>query len=104
MFKRFYRWILSLLLILAAILIAVSNPQSVIVNFNPFAPEGSGEPVPLFLVILLSILLGLMIGGFTSWRSASTARKYARAYKAYEKSEKRAAKDTGKDLGPLARP
>lgn len=103
MFKRLYRWILSAVLILAAIVIAVSNPQSVAVNFNPFAPQGSGEQIPLFLVILLSILLGLIIGGFASWWGGGEARKYARAFRAYETAEKRAPKDEDQDLRPVKR-
>lgn len=103
MFKRLYRWILSVVLILSAIIIAVANPQSVLVNFNPFAPEGSGEPIPLFLVILLSILIGLIIGGFASWWRAGEARKYARAFKAYETAEKRTQTGESKDLRPIER-
>ena len=103
MLKRIYRWILSVLLILAAIVIAVSNTQSVMVNINPFAPEGSGEPIPLFLVILLSVLFGLILGGFASWWGGGKARKYARAYRAYETAEKRANKSESKDLRPVER-
>lgn len=103
MFKRLYRWILSVVLILTAIIIAVSNPQSVPVNFNPFAPQGSGVQIPIFLVILLSILLGLVIGGFVSWWSGGDARKYARAFRAYEEAEKSTPKDENQDLRPVKR-
>ena len=95
MFKRIYRWVLSIALILFATAVAISNRDAVPVYLDPFRSPESQFSIPLYIVILISLWIGMMIGGIISWRGGGKTRKIARAYK---RIEKKSANSTGQDI------
>lgn len=80
--KRFAFYLVFIPLAAVILLFALANRQPVIVSFNLFGSDVSGQRMPLFLVIFLMLMLGIVIGGAASWLSQSKIRKDARHAKA----------------------
>jgi hypothetical protein len=77
------KWVVLLPVLLAVVLLAVANDQSVTVHLNPF---DKADPVlkvdlALYQLFFLVLVLGVLIGGFIVWlnrlkgRSASRGRR-----------------------------
>ena len=66
------RWLVTLPLTLAALYLALSNPNDVVISLDPFQPEDPayGLRLPLYLVIFLAVILGICIGGLAARRGA----------------------------------
>jgi uncharacterized integral membrane protein len=71
------RWIILLPLVVAVLLLAVANDQTVTIHLNPFDPNDPLLKVDLALYAAAFILfaLGALLGGFIVW---SGQRKYRR--------------------------
>ncbi|MCB9964255.1 MAG: LapA family protein [Rhodospirillales bacterium] len=61
---RFFHWIFSTLVALAAVMFAVSNMQAVEVYYNPLQPALS---LPLAAIVLGAMGTGFLAGGVFIW-------------------------------------
>jgi uncharacterized integral membrane protein len=74
------KWVILLPILIAVVLLAVANDQSVPVNLNPFLPS---DPVlradlPLYQVAFLLFVLGALAGALVTWSSQRKYRSRAR--------------------------
>ena len=67
----FIRWILSLIIAVAAVLFALGNRDDI-----PFVWSPLHEPVtlPVFVPVLIALLTGFIAGGFVVWVNAAPVR------------------------------
>lgn len=77
----FLKWVILLPVLIAVVLFAVANDQTVTVHLNPF---DTNDPVlkadlPLYQVGFLLFVLGALIGGLIAWRGQRKHRERARA-------------------------
>lgn len=69
------RWIVSLLVAVAAILFAVANREAASVVWSPLhAPV----ELPLFVWVLGGTLIGFVLGGFMVWLNGAAVRRERR--------------------------
>ena len=71
------KWVILLPVLLAVVLLAVANDQTVTLHLNPF---DKADPVlkvdlALYQVGFLVFILGVLIGGFVVWSSAARRRR-----------------------------
>ncbi len=93
---RFVSWLVSLGLLVAGVVFAVTNRTLVTISLEPLyfitdlplCGEGAvcGLEAPIYLVVLASIALGFLWGGLSAYSSGSGARRQARTM-AYEASK-----------------
>ena len=74
------KWIILLPVLLAVLLLAMANDQTVTINLNPFDP---GDPVlraeiAVYQFGFVTFVLGALIGGFVDWASQRKYRRQAR--------------------------
>lgn len=83
MVKRIVGWVVLVPLCAALIVFALANRQSVIVNFNPFAPadDGTALGVPMFLVLFAVLLIGVVLGGIATWFAQGAHRREERHFR-----------------------
>jgi uncharacterized integral membrane protein len=67
----FLRWILSLVIALAAVLFALANRDDVSFVWSPFHES---VQLPVFVPVLIALLVGFMAGGFVVWVNAAPVR------------------------------
>jgi len=72
------RWMISLLVTVAAILFAVANRHLVPVNWSPFDPSIT---VPVFMPVLVGVAFGFVLGAFMVWLNSSDLRRERRRQK-----------------------
>jgi hypothetical protein len=68
-FATILKWVILLPVLLAVVLLAVANDQSVTVHLNPF---DKSDPVlkvdlALYQLFFIVLVLGVLIGGFIVW-------------------------------------
>ncbi|MCX7339179.1 MAG: LapA family protein [Hyphomicrobiales bacterium] len=80
---RFLKLLITLPVMLAIILFAVANRQSIRVSFDPFStdPPRFFLDMPLFGLALAILALGVLIGGLAVWLSQGRHRKAERRLK-----------------------
>jgi uncharacterized integral membrane protein len=78
--RRILGGLIGIPLAILIVLFAVANRQSVVVGFDPFAPEAPAFSVslPLFAVILIALMAGVLVGGVASWAGQRKWRKEAK--------------------------
>jgi uncharacterized integral membrane protein len=83
MVKRIVGWVVLVPLCAALIVFALANRQSVVVNFNPFAPADAGATVgvPMFLVLFAVLLIGVVLGGIATWFAQGAHRREERHFR-----------------------
>jgi hypothetical protein len=74
------KWAILLPILLAIVLLAVANDQSVTVNLNPF---DKGDPVlrlvlPLYQIAFVLFVLGVLFGGAIAWSGQRRQRRRLR--------------------------
>jgi uncharacterized integral membrane protein len=72
---RLIHWFVTLPAVAVLIVFAVSNRESVSVEFWPLPVR---LDTPLYLVVLLALLVGFLIGELIAWINAGKARRRAR--------------------------
>jgi uncharacterized membrane protein YciS (DUF1049 family) len=80
---RFLKLLFTIPTVLAIVLFAVANRQSVRVSFDPLSREAPAAFVdmPLFALSLVSLALGVLIGGVGAWLAQGRHRKAERQLK-----------------------
>lgn len=73
------KWVILLPVLLAVVLFAVANDQSVTVNLNPFDKT---DPVlrvdlALYQIGFIVFVLGVLVGGLIAWSSGARRRRRA---------------------------
>jgi heme/copper-type cytochrome/quinol oxidase subunit 2 len=71
------KWVILLPVLLAVVLLAVANDQTVTLHLNPF---DKADPVlkvdlALYQVMFLIFVIGVLIGGLVAWSSAARRRR-----------------------------
>lgn len=108
--KRLLTGLIGIPLALFLILFAVANRQSVVIGFDPFAPDAPAFSVtlPLFAVILIAVMLGVVVGGVASWLRQGKWRREAKVKRAevsrLETETERARRDAANARNALALP
>jgi uncharacterized integral membrane protein len=74
------KWAILLPVLIAVVLLAVANDQTVTVHLNPFATD---DPVlrvdlALYQLAFLLVALGALVGGLVAWRGQLKHRRRAR--------------------------
>jgi uncharacterized integral membrane protein len=74
------KWIILLPVLVAALLLAIANDQSVTVHLNPF---DQSDPVlkvdlPLYALAFIVFVLGALVGAFVAWTGQRKHRRRAR--------------------------
>ena len=72
---RLVHWFVTAPIALLLVIFAVSNRDSVMVEFWPLP---AALVAPLYLVVLLSLLAGFLIGALTAWITGGRRRREAR--------------------------
>ena len=75
------KWVILLPVLLAVVLLAVANDQTVTVHLNPF---DKSDPVlrvdlPLYQIAFLVFVFGVLCGGIVAWMSGARQRRRLRA-------------------------
>ena len=75
------KWIILLPVLIAVVLLAVANDQTVTVHLNPF---DRSDPVlkvdlALYQLVFLIFLVGVVCGGIVAWASGAKHRRRLRA-------------------------
>jgi uncharacterized integral membrane protein len=75
------KWVILLPVLLAVVLLAVANDQTVTLHLNPFA---KADPVlkvdlALYQVMFLIFVVGVLVGGIVAWSSSARRRRRLRA-------------------------
>lgn len=80
MLRRIFQILIVIPVALVLLLFMVANRGSVLLSFDPFAPDDPALAfqVPLFLLIFAAVLVGLIIGGGVVWARQHRYRKLAR--------------------------
>ena len=75
------KWVTLLPILLAVVLLAVANDQSVTLHLNPFDKDDPVLKVDLALyqVMFLIFVVGVLIGGVVAWSSSARRRRRLRA-------------------------
>jgi hypothetical protein len=74
------KWALLAPILIAVVLLAVANGQSVSVHLNPFAPDDQllTYELRLYQLVFLVFVVGVLIGGFVVWLGQGRHRRAAR--------------------------
>lgn len=84
---RYVYWLFLLILAAPAVVFALSNQETVIVQIWPLPFE---IPIVTYLLVFVPFLAGFLIGGVVAWFGAGTSRKRARdARSKAEEAERR---------------
>jgi hypothetical protein len=99
---KFLKWIILLPILIAVVLIAVANDQTVTVHFNPF---DTSDPVlkidaALYQVAFAVFVLGVVFGGLLTWlgrfrrRARPSPRRQEAGWTPYDEAPRRADRST----------
>lgn len=82
--KAFFKWLLLLPVVVAALAFAVANRHYVEVVFDPSGLIAPGMTVkaPLFVLLFLAAMVGVLLGSAATWVTQGRHRKAARAARA----------------------
>lgn len=81
--KRALQFIILVPLAVIALALAVANRHNVLVSFDPFSSDQTGEiEAPLFIVLILAMMLGVLLGSAATWFSQGKHRRALRAMRA----------------------
>lgn len=72
---RYIYWLFLLILAAPAVMFALSNQETVIVQIWPLPFE---IPIVTYLLVFIPFLVGFLVGGVVAWVGAGTNRKRAR--------------------------
>ncbi len=100
--KRFFIYLLYIIIAIVLVTIAVSNPQSVTVKFLPdWFPLFGGVSVtlPLFVHIYIALFEGLALGLLIEYVREARFRRQARKAKKELKKTEQTLQKTKKDAG-----
>lgn len=67
----FIRWILSLIIAVAAVLFALGNRDDIPLTWSPLHEPAT---LPVFVPVLIALLGGFIAGGFVVWANAAPIR------------------------------
>ena len=72
---RYVYWLFLLILAAPAVMFALSNQETVIVQIWPLPFE---IPIVTYLLVFIPFLIGFLVGGVVAWFGAGASRKRAR--------------------------
>ncbi|WP_425406852.1 lipopolysaccharide assembly protein LapA domain-containing protein [Hwanghaeella sp.] len=72
---RYIYWLFLLILAAPAVVFALSNQETVIVQIWPLPFE---IPIVTYLLVFIPFLIGFLVGGIVAWLGAGAGRKRAR--------------------------
>lgn len=86
----FLRWIITLPVLIAGFVFAVSNPSSIDIVLNPLAEAPNNMiSVPIYIIAFVALGIGFLLGIVVLWLSMGKVRLERRQYKkAVKKLEK----------------
>jgi lipopolysaccharide assembly protein A len=73
--KRF-SWVVTVPVTAVVVLFTIGNLEPVSVNLWPL--PWVTQPIPLYLLVLVSLLIGFIIGGIVAWVSSGRRRRHTR--------------------------
>lgn len=78
----FFRWIITLPVLIAGFIFAVSNPNSIDIVINPLveAPDGTVS-IPVYIIAFVALGIGFLLGIIVLWLSMGKLRLERRQYK-----------------------
>ena len=80
---RLLKLLIAIPALLAIVLFAVANRQTIRVSLDPFSREAPAAFVdlPLFAVAIIALMLGVLLGGIATWFAQGSHRKAERHLK-----------------------
>ncbi|HKH81159.1 MAG TPA: LapA family protein [Methylovirgula sp.] len=81
--KRALQLIVLVPLAVVALALAVANRHNVLVSFDPFSSDQTGEiQAPLFVVLILAVMFGVLLGSLATWFAQGKHRRALRELRA----------------------
>jgi uncharacterized integral membrane protein len=91
--KRALQLIVFVPLAVVCLALAVANRHTVIVSFDPFSTDETGDiQAPLFIVLIFAVMFGLVLGSLATWFAQG---KYRRALRDTRAEAQRLRSDAG---------
>ncbi len=74
--KRALQLIVLVPLAVVALALAVAGSANVLVSFDPFSSDQTGEiQAPLFVVLILAVMFGVLLGSLATWFAQGKHRR-----------------------------
>jgi uncharacterized integral membrane protein len=81
--KRAFQFVVLVPLVVVGLALAVANRADVIVSFDPFSSDTTGQlQAPLFVVLILAVMFGVLLGGLATWFAQGKYRRALRTLRA----------------------
>ncbi len=81
--KRALQLIVLVPLAVIGLALAVANRADVVVSFDPFSSDTTGQfQAPLFVVLILAVMFGVVLGGLATWFGQGKYRRASRDLRA----------------------
>jgi uncharacterized integral membrane protein len=81
--KRALQFIVLVPLTVVCLALAVANRGNVVVSFDPFSSDTTGQvEAPLFVVLILAVMFGVLLGSVATWLAQGKHRRALRDLRA----------------------
>jgi uncharacterized integral membrane protein len=81
--KRAFQFIVLMPLALVCLALAVANRGNVVISFDPFSSDTTGQiQAPLFVVLILAVAIGVLLGSLATWFTQGKHRRALRDLRA----------------------
>ncbi len=81
--KRALQFIVLVPVAVVCLALAVANRKNVVVSFDPFVSDTTGQiQAPLFVVLILALMFGVVLGSLATWLSQGKHRRALRDLRA----------------------
>ncbi len=81
--KRALQLIVLVPLVVIGLAFAVANRADVVVSFDPFSSDTTGQlQAPLFVVLILAVMFGVVLGSLATWFAQGRHRRALRDLRA----------------------
>lgn len=81
--KRALQLIVLVPLAVVCLALAVANRRDVVVSFDPFSSNTTGQvQAPLFVVLILALMCGVVVGSLATWLAQGKHRRALRDLRA----------------------
>lgn len=81
--KRILQLIVFVPIAVIGLAFAVANRHAVMVSFDPFSSDATGQiTAPLFVVLILAIAFGVLLGSLVTWITQGKHRRALRTLRA----------------------
>jgi uncharacterized integral membrane protein len=77
--KHALQLIILVPLAVVGLALAVANRSNVVVSFDPFSSDATGQiQAPLFVVLILAVMFGVLLGSLATWLAQGKYRRASR--------------------------